>query len=126
MKPLFQASSKYKIDVCSIRGQQEYSCKCSQLLSENHKRENAKSDAEHPNHISIKMTGFTTNSFMMVVIPRMERMLNMLETRRLPNARLVSPFLAAITEVMSSGRLVPIESTVRPMILSGNTQIRSQ
>ena len=42
----------------------------------------------------------------------------MLEPNRLPNAKSVSPFLAAITEVNSSGRLVPKASTVRPMIRS--------
>ena len=47
----------------------------------------------------------------------MERTLKMLEPKRLPKAKSVSPFLAAIIEVKSSGKLVPIAKIVSPIIL---------
>ena len=52
-----------------------------------------------------------------LVIPTIERILKIFEPKRLPKAKSVSPFLAAIIEVNNSGKLVPMAKTVSPIIL---------
>ena len=43
----------------------------------------------------------------------------MFESITFPRARTVSPFFAAITDVASSGKLVPIATIVSPIIIDG-------
>ena len=50
--------------------------------------------------------------------PRIIRMLNTLDPTTFPTAMSSSFFLAAVTEVTSSGRLVPIATMVRPIRFS--------
>ena len=50
--------------------------------------------------------------------PMTQSMLKMPDPMMLPTAMSVSPFLAAITDAQSSGRLVPIDTTVSAMIRS--------
>lgn len=48
-------------------------------------------------------------------IPRINNMLNILEPIALPSARPLSPFLVATIDVTSSGREVPIATIVSPI-----------
>ena len=58
-----------------------------------------------------------------LVVPRIKRILNRLLPTILPMARSAFPFLAAVTEVISSGREVPNATIVRPITLSDTPKI---
>ena len=65
--------------------------------------------------ISAIISGSIGIGMITLLIPRINRMLKMHEPSTLPMTIPFSPFLRAVIEVTSSGRDVPIATTVRPI-----------
>lgn len=71
------------------------------------------------NHTSkLRMLGSASSGVMQDVIPIIMQMLNMLEPMMFPTEISSSFFMAAIIDVVSSGRLVPMATTVTAITLS--------
>ena len=68
--------------------------------------------------ISAIISGSIGIGIITLLIPRIKRMLKMHEPSTLPMTMPFSPFLSAVIEVTSSGREVPIATTVRPISAS--------
>lgn len=73
--------------------------------------------------ISDTISGVIGKGLIALLIPKMNRILKILDPSTLPITIPLSPFLSAVIDVTSSGKDVPIATMVRPMSASLNPNV---